>query len=247
MSNPPLELTIFFPVYHDEGTVQTVTEKALAFLAANAARGEVLIIDDGSPDRSGEIADELAASHPEVRVIHHQENRGYGEALKTGFREARYDWIGFTDGDDEYDVFDLARLLRHREYYDLIITFRYAKMYSTTRIFVSWVYNRAVRHFFKVPYRDVSTGLRAIRRSLVHELSLVSSSPFIGAEIAIKTMLLGYRVGEVGIQTFPRQFGRGATVTPRNIAATIVDMYRIHRTIFSSEYQLSAQRGRRVS
>lgn len=243
----PLELTIFFPVYNDEATVEAVAKKAVAFLEEHASRGEVLIVDDGSPDRSGEIADSLAARYPCVRAIHHSRNRGYGEALKTGFREARYEWIGFTDGDDQYDVYDLHRLLRHRAYYDLVITFRYAKVYSTTRIFVSWVYNLAVRFFFRVPYRDVSTGLRAVRRSLIPELGLSSTSPFIGAEIAIKTMLLGYRVGEVGIQTFPREFGRGGTVTPRNILATIRDMFRIHRTIFSRVQPSLAGRRRPLS
>jgi len=240
----PLELTIFFPVYNDQRTVEIVTEKAVAFLRREAERGEVLIVDDGSPDRSGEIADELSRRHGCVRVVHHPVNLGYGEALKTGFREARYEWIAFTDGDDEYEVFDFERLLRHREYYDLVISFRYVKLYSTTRILVSWIYNRAVRLFFRVPYRDVSTGLRAIRRSVVRQLSLASTSPFIGAEIAIKTMLLGYRIGEVGIQTFPRRFGRGSTVTPRNILATIADMYRIHRAVFSPEYQLPEDRAR---
>lgn len=240
----PLELTIFFPVYRDEATVEKVTEKAVAFLRLHAERGEVIIVEDGSPDRSGEIADEMAARHPCVRVVHHPQNLGYGEALKTGFREARYEWVAFTDGDDEYDVFDFERVLKHRHYYDLLITFRYAKLYSTFRVFVSWVYNCAVRFFFRVPYRDVSTGLRAIRRSLLQELALDSTSPFIGAEIAVKTMLHGYRVGEVGIQTFPRQFGHGATVTPKNILATIKDMYRIHKSIFSPDYQLADRRVR---
>jgi glycosyltransferase involved in cell wall biosynthesis len=237
-------LTIFFPVYNDEQTVRTVTEKAICFLRQNAESGEVIIIDDGSPDDSGVIADRLAAEHPCVRAIHHPRNLGYGEALKTGFREAKYEWICFTDGDDEYDIFDFERLLKHKDYYDLVITFRYVKLYSTARIFVSWIYNWLVRRLFRVPYRDVSTGLRAVRRSLIQELSLESDSPFIGAEIAIKTRYHGFRVGEVGIQTFPRTFGRGATVTPRNILATIRDMLRIHRRVFSDEYQLPPARSR---
>lgn len=244
MSRDRPDVSLFFPVYNDERTVRRVTEKALAILAEVADAHEVIIVDDGSPDRAGEIADELAREHPEVRVVHHATNRGYGEAIKSGFAAARYEWICFTDGDDEYDVFDLRRLIRLKDFYDLIITFRYVKLYSGFRIFVSWVYNVLVRALFRTTYRDISTGLRLARKSLVEELDLQSTSPFIGAEIAIKTMLKGYRVGEVGIQTFPRSFGKGATVTPANILATIRDMLKTYRAIFSRSYELPQDRRR---
>lgn len=237
-------LTLFFPVYNDARTVRRITEKAVAFVESHATEGEVIIIDDGSPDRSGEIADELAAEHPCVRVIHHETNLGYGQALLTGFEAAKYEWIAFTDGDDEYDVSDFARLLALRDRYDLIITFRYVKLYSTTRVFVSWVYNRLVRAVFRTPYRDISTGLRVVRRSLVRSLELQSTSPFIGAELALKAMLGGYPVGEVGIQTFPREFGSGHSVSRTNILSTIRDLRRVYRSVFSPEYQLPASRRR---
>jgi glycosyltransferase involved in cell wall biosynthesis len=237
-------MTIFFPVFNDAPTVERVTKKCLEVLRRVAREGEVIIIDDGSPDDSGAIADALAAEHANVRVIHHPANLGYGRAVQTGLAEARHEWIGFTDGDDEYDALDLVKLVRHIDAYDLIITFRYIKLYSTFRVFVSWAYNKVVRMLFDTRYRDISTGLRLIRRSLAADLELQSSSPFIGAEIAIKSMLKGYRVGEVGIQTFPRSFGHGGTTTPSNIVATIRDMLRIRRTIFSSSYDLPKNRER---
>lgn len=239
------DITVFFPVYRDEQTVRVVTEKALRVLSDVADRYEVLIVDDGSPDRSGEIADELAARYEHVRVIHHETNRGYGAAVRSGLAAARYEWICLTDGDDEYDLFDLYKLIELRDFYDLIITFRYRKLYSGVRIFISWVYNLLVRFLFRTPYRDISTGLRMVRKSLVDELDLDSVSPFIGAELAIKTMLRGYRVGEVGIQTFPRSFGRGLSTTPTNIRLTIADMLRTRRKIFSETYQLPRHRERR--
>jgi cellulose synthase/poly-beta-1,6-N-acetylglucosamine synthase-like glycosyltransferase len=161
---------------------------------------------------------------------------GYGEALRSGFKAARYEWICFTDGDDEYDVDDLRRLIRLRDYYDLIITFRYAKRYSGVRIFISFVYNKILRLLFQTRYRDISCGLRMIRKAVADELVLQSTSPFIGAEIAIKTTVKGFRVGEVGVQTFPREFGSGSSTTLPNILATIQDMFRVHRTIFSPQY-----------
>jgi glycosyltransferase involved in cell wall biosynthesis len=244
MTDRPPNVSLFFPVYNDAHTVRRITEKARKVLSEVADRYEVIIVDDGSPDRSGEIADELAAEYEDVRVVHHEANRGYGEAIKTGFAHCRYEWICFTDGDDEYDVFDLQKLIRLKDFYDLVITFRYVKLYSSLRIFISWIYNYVVRILFRTPYRDISTGLRLVRKSLIDETALDSSSPFIGAEITIKTMLKGYRVGEVGIQTFPRAFGRGASITPANILLTLRDMIRTYRTIFSQDYDLPPTRGR---
>jgi glycosyltransferase involved in cell wall biosynthesis len=231
-------LSVFFPVYNDERTVARVIEKALKVCADLTDDFEVIIVDDGSLDRSGIIADERAREHNAVRVMHHGSNCGYGVAVRTGLAACRGEWICFTDGDDEYDLYDLKKLWRLREYYDLIITFRYVRRYSGFRIIVSQVYNRLLRRLFYTRYRDVSTGLRLVRKAVVDELDLESSSPFIGAEIAIKTMLKGYRVGEMGIQTFPREFGSGGTTTPRNIYRTIVDMLKCHRRVFSTEYDL---------
>ena len=238
-------ISLFFPVFYDERTVRTVTEKALAVLRDVANNYEVVIVDDGSPDRAGEIADELAGEYPEVTVIHHQENLGYGAAIRSGLRHCQYEWICFTDGDDEYDVNDLRKLIALRDFYDLIITFRYVKVYNSQRQIISWVYNKTLRTLFRTHYRDISTGLRLIRKSLADEITYQSNSPFIGAELTIKSMLKGYRVGEVGIQTFPREFGKGASTSVRNIKATIGDMFRVYRTIFSPGYDLPENRSRK--
>jgi glycosyltransferase involved in cell wall biosynthesis len=235
-------ISLFFPVFRDERTVRTVTEKSLAVLRDVANNYEVVIVDDGSPDRAGEIADELAGEYPEVTVIHHPENLGYGAAIRSGLGHCQYEWICFTDGDDEYDVNDLRKLIALEDFYDLIITFRYVKVYNSRRQIISWVYNKTLRALFRTHYRDISTGLKLVRKSLADQISYQSNSPFIGAELTIKSMLKGYRVGEVGIQTFPRQFGKGASTSVRNIIATIRDMFRVYRTIFSPDYELPENR-----
>ena len=132
-----MSLSLLFPVYGDEGTVRVVTEKALKLLEREATTYEIIIVDDGSPDRSGEIADALAVQHSCIRVIRHATNEGYGAALRAGLAAARHEYICMVDGDDQYEVSDFAKLLRLKEYYDLIITFRYKKIYSSRRIFIS--------------------------------------------------------------------------------------------------------------
>ncbi len=239
-----LPASLFFPVYKDERTVRVVADKALALLESIGGEHEIVIVDDGSPDRSGEIADQLAREHPSIHVIHHTTNRGYGAAVRSGLAACRFECVCMTDGDDQYEVEDFRKVLKLMDRYDLIITFRYKKIYSSWRIFVSWFYNALLRFLFRTPFRDVSTGLRVVRRSVLENITLRSDSPFIGAEIAIKAMLKGYRVGEVGIQTFPRGFGSGSSTTLPNIFATIRDMRRIYREVFSDSYELPPSRQR---
>ncbi|HEY8270968.1 MAG TPA: glycosyltransferase family 2 protein [Pseudobdellovibrionaceae bacterium] len=239
-----IDITLFFPLYKDEGTVESITAKSVKMLSQITENWEILIIDDGSPDRAGVIADALSAANPKIRVIHHETNLGYGAAIRRGLAEARGEWIYFTDGDDEYDVFEFLRIHKIRDFYDLIITFRYKKLYSSKRQFISNVYNIVLRFLFKIRYRDISTGLRAMRKSLVQELILSTNSPFIGAELTIKSDLKGYRIGEMGIQTFPRQFGQGASTSLKNIVATIKDMFKIYNEIFSDTYDLPKNRNR---
>jgi len=244
MEAPRPDISFFLPVYKDESTVRHVTERALRMLDEVAGRYEVIIINDGSPDRSGEIADELAKTDARIRVAHHQKNLGYGAAFKTGISLSHYDWICMVDGDNEYDVFDLKRMLALRAYYPLVIAFRYKKLYSARRIFISYVYNAVLRLLFRTRFRDISTGIRLIHRSVLNEISVSSDSPFVGAELAIKTMLRGFPVGEVGIQTFPRSFGSGSSTSLTNILRTIRDIYRMHHEVFSDSYSLPEGRDR---
>jgi len=239
------EITIFFPVYNDENTIANMTEKCIHVLTEVASNYEVIIINDGSPDNSGAVADEMANKYEYVRVIHHPKNKGYGAAIKSGLENAQYEWVCFTDGDDEYDIEDLRKMIRLKDYYDLIITFRYVKLYSTLRVFISGMYNKIFRIIFRTNYRDISTGLRLMRKSVYDDLTIISDSPFIGAEITLRTMLKGYRVGEMGIQTFPREFGKGASVSPKNIWRTIKDMRKVYQNIFSSTYELPKNRERK--
>jgi len=226
-------IAVFFPVYKDEGTVEKVAMKALRVLSDIASQYKVIIVDDGSPDRSGEIADRLAARYPEVQSVHHDNNLGYGAALKTGFKYSLgYEWICFTDGDDQYDVNELYHLSKLFHHFDLIVTFRYSKIYGTLRTFMSFVYNFVIRWLFKSHLRDHNCGLKVIRSNVVKDMELISNSAFIGAEIVINAMVRGYPIGEAGIRTYPRTFGESSVTSVKNIVNSILDMLRVYKKIF---------------
>ena len=129
------------------------------------------------------------------------------------------------DGDNEYDVNDLFRLVKASKNHDLVITYRYKKKYTTSRIIISWMYNVILRLIFNIKFRDISTGSRLVSRKLIKRIKLKSNSPFMGAELAIKARLAGYKVGEIGIHTYPRTFGTGSSVSFKNILLTLKDMF----------------------
>jgi glycosyltransferase involved in cell wall biosynthesis len=226
-------IAIFFPVYCDEGTIERVALKSLKVLSEIASDYKVIIVDDGSPDKSGEIADKLAEQHPEIISVHHDTNRGYGAALQTGFNYSLdYEWICFTDGDDQYDVNELYHLSKLFHHYDLIVTFRYSKIYGTLRTFISYIYNLLIRRLFKSHLRDHNCGLKVIRSSVIQDMEIISSSAFIGAEIIINAMVRGYPIGEAGIKTYPRTFGESSVMSFRHISTSIRDLFRVYRKLF---------------
>lgn len=243
-NNKP-DISLFFPVYNDAHSISDITVLAIELLNEIANNYEIVIVNDASPDDSGVVADEMARKYTQVKVIHHPRNLGYGSALKSGIKNTKYELICMIDGDHEYDISDLRRMVELRHYYGLIIGFRYKKLYSTKRIFISYVYNSLLRFLFKTSFRDISTGIRVFHREILKTIDLKSNSPFVGAELAIKSMLNGVPVGEVGIQTFPRTFGSGSATSVKNIILTIRDMISMWKEVFSDSYQTPKSRRRR--
>ena len=220
----PKSISIMFPLYKDKRTVKSMILKSLKILKKTKKKFEIVIVDDGCPENSGKIAQKLSKNNPKIRVYFHKKNLGYGAAVKTGLKNCRHDCIFATDGDDEYDVGDLPRMLKAFYKSDLVITYRYKKKYKTTRIIISWIYNIILRLLFKTNFRDISTGSRLISKKLVKKIKLTSNSPFIGAELAIKSKYAGFDVSEIGIHTYPRTFETGSSVSVKNIILTIRDM-----------------------
>ena len=213
-----------FPVFRDKRTVKKMINQSLMVLKATANKYEIIIVDDGCPEKSGILAKKIAKNIKNIRIFFHKKNLGYGAALRTGLKMSKYNWIFQIDGDAEYSVNDLKKLLKEKKNSDLVITYRYKKKYKTSRIVISWFYNKLLRILFGTKFKDISTGSRLINKKLIKKLKLTSSSPFLGAELAIKAKEQNFRVNEVGVHTYPRTFGAGSSVSFRNIMLTIKDM-----------------------
>ena len=213
-----------FPVFRDKRTVKKMINQSLMVLKATANKYEIIIVDDGCPEKSGILAKKIAKNIKNIRIFFHKKNLGYGAALRTGLKMSKYNCIFQIDGDAEYSVNDLKKLLKEKKNSDLVITYRYKKKYKTSRIVISWFYNKLLRILFGTKFKDISTGSRLINKKLIKKLKLTSSSPFLGAELAIKAKEQNFKVNEVGVHTYPRTFGAGSSVSFRNIMLTIKDM-----------------------
>ena len=225
-------ISLMFPLYRDRNTVELMIKKSSNVLKKLKRKYEIIIVDDGCPQNSGRLAKKIAKKYSNIKVFFHKKNLGYGAALKTGLQKCKNDWIFMIDGDAEYDVKDLPRLLKASKNSDLIITYRYKKKYGTYRIIISWVYNVILRLIFNIKFKDISTGSRLVSKKLIKRIKLKSNSPFVGAELAIKAGLAGYIVGEIGIHTYPRTFGTGTSVSFKNILLTLRDMLLLFVRIY---------------
>lgn len=215
-----------FPLYKDKQTVEKMIIRSTSVMKKLKKKYEIVIVDDGCPEQSGQYAKKFSIKSKKIKVIFHKKNLGYGAAIKTGLKNCRYQWIFQTDGDAEYDVRDLIKLVKFTKTADLVITYRFKKKYNTNRIIISWIYNVILRFLFLTNFKDISTGSRLINKKMFKNINLVSNSPFIGAELAIRSKYKGYKVSEVGIDTYPRTFGSGSTVSLKNIFLTIKDMIK---------------------
>jgi len=217
-------ISLMFPVFKDSKTVKKMIDESLKVLKKLKKKYEIIIVDDGCPERSGHLARKLAKNISTIKVIFHKKNLGYGAALKTGLKNCKYDWVFQVDGDAEYSVNDLKRLIKKAKNCDLVITYRYKKKYNTNRIIISWIYNKLLSFLFSTDFRDISTGSRLVSTKLIKKIKLNCNSAFLGAELAIKAQAKGFKVNEIGIHTYPRTFGVGSSVSFKNIILTIKDM-----------------------
>jgi len=192
-------LSFFFPALNEEKNVAPIVEEALSVLPRFADDLEITVVDDGSTDRTGAIADELAVKDPRVRVIHHGTRRGYGGAVRSGLVAATKPWVFFTDGDRQFALEDLGRLVEAADGADAVVGYRIKRADPARRLFVAWVYNRLIRLLFGGGWRDVDCAFKLFRRSLLQRIELKSEGSFIDAELLLRARQAGAVMIQLGL------------------------------------------------
>jgi glycosyltransferase involved in cell wall biosynthesis len=224
----PPGLSIFFPAYNDSGTIASMVMRAVQTAAKLTSDYEVLIINDGSADATPQIADELARMYPEVRVVHHAVNRGYGGALQSGFKSATRELIFYTDGDAQYDPAELEALWpKMTADVDLVNGYKISRSDPWHRIIIGRVYHHLVCTLFSLKLRDVDCDFRLMRKSIFERVTLEKTSGVICLEMMKKIQDAGFRIAEVPVHHYHRAFGKSQFFNFRRIAKTGVDVLRL--------------------
>ena len=234
MQRPPLKplaLTIFFPCYNEEANLERVTLAALDIAGRVADDYEVIIVNDGSRDRTAQIADTLAAEHQAVRAVHNIPNLGYGGALQRGFREASKDWIFYTDGDGQFDFKELPKLLPLLETHDIVSCYRLDRKDPLMRKLNAWAWCRLVNLLFGFGLRDVDCAFKIFPRTLFDRITMKSTGALIDTEILAKAHFLGYRIAQLGVHHYPRTAGEQTGANIRVIARAFKELFKLRGDI----------------
>lgn len=232
MSRKFNSITGVLPAYNEEENIEAAALKLLeALQSLPFPEREVIIVNDGSRDRTGEIADQLALAHPEIRVLHHPTNYGYAQALKTGFTNARGDLIFYTDSDNQFDVREVKNFIAPIEDYDMVCGFRIYRYDPLTRLFLSWGFNLLVRLIFRIRVRDIDCAFKLFRREIFDKVTIESQKFFVDAEILAKARYHKFSMTELGVRHYPRTAGR-STVRPSHIFHTLKELAKIWTNIY---------------
>ncbi|TWT44146.1 Undecaprenyl-phosphate 4-deoxy-4-formamido-L-arabinose transferase [Phycisphaerae bacterium RAS1] len=227
----PLSITLFFPCYNEEANVERVTRAALEVAQTMTRDYEVLIVNDGSKDRTAEIADRLARELPGVRAVHNSPNQGYGGALQRGFREATKNWIFYTDGDGQFDFRELPPLLKLLETHDVVSCYRLDRKDSLLRKANALAWSTLVNLLFGIGLRDIDCAFKIYPKSFIDRIQLHSRGALIDTEMLAKARNFGLNIAQVGVHHYPRTAGQQTGANLKVILRAFRELFRLRKQI----------------
>ncbi|MBI4670248.1 MAG: glycosyltransferase family 2 protein [Chloroflexi bacterium] len=225
----PDSISIVIPAYNEEATIVSVMNEAQTVLQSLTRDYEVLVVDDGSTDRTGALADDVARRDPaHVRVIHHDGNKGFAGAIKTCYGNASQDWVFLAPADKQVDLSELKNFIALTDGTDIIVGYRKHRADGLRRELNSWLFHLLCRIFFGIHLKQISTS-KLYRRTLLQSIPLQAapSSAMIEPEVIFKAMQKGARIREVGMNHYPRAAGKPKGTGVRMIVNTFGEMFRL--------------------
>lgn len=225
-------LSIFMPAFNEEGSIAAVVLDAVKAASRAAKDYEVIVVDDGSRDRTAEIVKKLGTSDKHIRLIHHKENKGYGGAVKTGLAAAKYEYIFFTDSDGQFHFDELDKFIASRGGADLLIGYRKKRMDPFHRVFVAQVllkiWNFAL---FRLTVRDVDCAYKLFTREVRDSIKLETSSAITVTEFIVKAIAQGYTIKQVPVTHYSRKFGEQTGGNWRVIARAARESFHLFKSL----------------
>jgi glycosyltransferase involved in cell wall biosynthesis len=224
----PPGLSFFFPAYNDGGTIASLVIRAVHVASRLTRDFEVIVVNDGSTDATREIVEELVRTYPQVRVIHHRRNMGYGGAVRTGFAAATKELVAYTDGDAQYDPAEVETLwTRMTPEADMVTGYKISRSDPLHRVVIGKIYHLTVKVMFGLRVRDVDCDFRLMRREIFHRVKLERNTGVICLEMMRKIQDAGFRVVEVPVHHYHRTYGRSQFFNFRRIFWTGIDVLKL--------------------
>jgi glycosyltransferase involved in cell wall biosynthesis len=219
-------ISAFFPAYNEEANIGPLCQKTAAALKKVTGRYEVIAVNDGSRDGTAEVVKALHKKDPHIRLVDHQVNQGYGAAVKTGFASSKMDWIFFTDGDGQFDVGEIAKLLPLTKDHDLVVGYRIKRADPRIRLLNAWAWGTLVRNLFRLKgVRDIDCAFKIIRRDVFKAFKLETTGAMISTELLVKAQKNGFRIIEVGVNHYARTAGQQTGAKPSVIARAFKELF----------------------
>ncbi|MDD3679545.1 MAG: glycosyltransferase family 2 protein [Candidatus Shapirobacteria bacterium] len=225
------QLSVFFPFYNEEANIKAQTEDALEVVPRFARKFEIILVNDGSSDQTGPIAKKLAGSNSKIKLVNHKKNRGYGGAIKSGFRAARYNWVFFADGDRQFDLKEINKLLSHTDKADLIIGYRKRRADTPIRLLNAKLFNFLIRVLFGLRVADIDCAFKLINKEVIDKLVLKSNGALISSELLIKAQKAGFKIHQVPVSHYPREGGSPTGANPRVIFKAFYDIFTLWKEL----------------
>lgn len=229
MANKLSSVSFFCPAYNDADNLPDLIPNVVEFLQKNAEKFEITIIDDGAKDGTGKVADEMAAKYQNVKVIHHEKNRGYNATLKEGFEGGKYDYVVYTDGDNQYDVREFEPYLHLLENNAILAGYATKKAVSNFRKFQSWIHNTLINILFLSYFRDINCAMKIFKKPVLDKIK-INCNPygaFIDAELVLKAKKLGFKIAQFPVTHYERKSGIASGSKPKVVLNTIKDMVKL--------------------
>ena len=238
------QLSFFFPAHNEAENIEALVAEALEVLPGLADQFEIICVDDGSRDATPQMADRLAAADPRIRAVHHEVNQGYGAAVRTGLRSARYDLVAFTDGDRQFKVADLGQLLdrmAEADNPDVVAGYRKKRADPFIRTAYARAYRLALNLFYRLGVKDVDCAFKVFKRSALEGIRLESGGAFMSAELLIKLKQRGRTIVEVGVPHYPRTAGSPTGAKPSVIFRAMRDFWKLRIGLWTNRPQALAR------
>ncbi len=224
-------ISVFFPCYNEQANVQRTVNRALEVLQNLGTEFEVIIVDDGSKDETGKIADAIAQQNSNVKVVHHQTNLGYGAALQSGFRAATKSLVFYTDGDGQFDIEELPPLIPLMQSYDIVSCYRISRKDNIIRKINGYCWTRLICLLFGLKLRDIDCAFKLYKKQIFDDITLCSSGALIDTEILARAAKKGYRITQEGVHHYPRTAGTQTGANLKVICRAFRELFKLHKEI----------------